>query len=182
MGIALAAPAQEAPIERREIKEIQPNSWIDHPLYWGTPNVCYAPGQVVKIGRTGPSPDVGHSALYTFQYPYTPAGAKCWISFKAGAGATINNPRGVDIDVFSSTAPGSCSGGSSSNYRDQNWGRLKVTTGGVATWVQTSGGLSSPVPCKPAGSYEWVELVAAGDSTWLSYLQQWGQGLVINYQ
>ncbi|KAK4164065.1 hypothetical protein QBC43DRAFT_53722 [Cladorrhinum sp. PSN259] len=185
LGLTFAAPTGEASTidTRQTIHSIQPTSWIDHPLYSSSPNTCYNPSSALKIWRNGPNPDKGDSALYTFVYPSGVTSAnQCWLEFSAGPGATYSAPS-VSIDVYSSSQQGSCTGGSSSNYRNNNWGRLNVpSSGGTATWAWTSGGLSTKQPCKAGGSTEWIELVAAGDNTNLQYYQTGGQGLVIKYQ
>ncbi|KAK3994313.1 hypothetical protein QBC44DRAFT_323015 [Cladorrhinum sp. PSN332] len=184
LGLALAAPAQEpASIERRAVSEIQPSSVIFHTLYSSQANTCYNPGTAINIWRTGPWPDRGVSTLYTFTYPAgVTSSSLCWLEFTAGPLTSTTPSSYAGIDVFSSTAPASCTGGSSANYRNNNWGRLNVGSSGLATWAWKSGGLSSKQPCKPAGSSEWVELAATGDNTYLEYRQGAGYGLTIKYE
>ena len=176
-GLALAAPAREATamVPRAAQGEIQPSSVIGHTLYDSYPNWCY-PNNTVHIWHTGPWPDKGASALYSFTYPDGLSGKQCWLDF---TGNQVSNPGGVQIDVFSSTTAPSCSGGSQANNRGNNWGRWNVPVSGQATWIQTYGGLSRKTPCKSAGEHEWIELVAAGDSSSLQYQQSAGQGVRI---
>lgn len=182
-GLALAAPARDAAamVPRAALGEIQPNTVIRHTLYDNSPNWCY-PNDTVHIWRTGPWPDKGASAIYSFTYPGGLSGKQCWLDFTNAPPTQLSNPGGVQIDVFSSTSASSCSGGSQANNRGNNWGRWNVPISGQAPWIQTYGGLSKKSPCKNAGEQEWIELVAAGDSTSLQYKQKAGQGVRILWE
>lgn len=178
--LALALPTA-APDTIIPPQEILPTAIISHDLAWQSPNQCVAPGTRPSTWRRAQGGEAGRSLLFTFTYPAKAQGAQCWLDFTALAPAVVS-PNPAQVDVFRSWALGSCSGGSMSNNRDVQLGRLSVPAQGAATWAAVYNGyLTGKVPCPAPGTTEGFELVAAGDNAEVTFQEGGGAGLRIMF-
>lgn len=105
------------------------------------------------------------TTLLTFEYPDNiPAGATCQFDFTLTPSDTLEVSGLVDVFSSLAPAPGCTSGWGPGNQRNNHLGRIAVGRNpGASVWVQTYGGLSVGVPCKPAGTIEAFELVGVYD-------------------
>ncbi|KAK4446908.1 hypothetical protein QBC34DRAFT_410593 [Podospora aff. communis PSN243] len=155
--------------------ELQPSKIVLHDTHWDVQNVC-DPGLCQAYKATNSN---GHdlTTLLTFTYPPTFNGKTCWLEF-----ATPSVSQGGTVDVFTQWSPvNTCP--SMGNNRDAQLGRMEAPWGGgKATWTATySGYMTTPGPCKAAGTVEGFEVTGAGDVVNVTWKQLPGMGLRVMY-
>jgi hypothetical protein len=165
----IAAPAS-APIEARTGSPgnyFTPSSIYNYDVGTGA-IACSPAGGLVHKSTTNNGHDI--TTLVTFTYPPETAGKKCSLYFYLDSAAGLSGSQKIDVFTSLNPAPGCTTGWGPGNQRDQQLGRLSATLGNYASWEWTSSGyLTVPTDCKPAGTVEGFELVGVYDNDYVSW-------------
>ncbi|KAK3996649.1 hypothetical protein QBC44DRAFT_317265 [Cladorrhinum sp. PSN332] len=166
------------------VRELQPNSVVVHGLpqdAWD--NQCTNPIQNERNYIYEYANGRGQTLLYTFTFSEATRGRRCWLELSVQNPTWNTQPPIVQVDVFTTTTPGICTGRSRATNRNINIGRLDVPTNGIATWsARNTDWLTRKTPCPAPGTVQGFEFAVVHQGNGFSYPQRTGTGVRILYE